>query len=420
MNMNTLIADADFDIRMFNAIKRTFPGVTTLGDLKNAMEANHNPRNFGEKTLAKVKEVLKLAETGETRIEEAPGNYMSDTSKYAYTVHAQIVLGAKMVEDGLYQMAKGFKIMRDEKLYKELGYKSFEEYCKTETGFERSMVYKCINIVERMPEKFVESIQQIGVAKLSLLSTLTDEQRDKITENTDLENTSVKELKRQIDELTGKNKKLSEENQELMTECDDIRNERDYFENELDDLKEEKRELELENKNLRDKPVETVTVPSDPKESEEYKKLEHEYDTLENAYMSRKEEIQKLKYEKLGLEEQLHKKTGELNNEEFERRIAEISAQFTTSAERQIAENNKANDALLRDRTEGMQAKIDVLTDKLADSENRVKELEEHIGERRMQGYFLPIDIDTFAELCEYCKDSKFADILYTAKLIKS
>lgn len=273
MNMNTLIVDADFDIRMFNAIKRAFPGVSTLGDLKNAMEANHNPRNFGEKTLAKVKEVLKLAETGETRIEEAPGNYMSDTSKYAYTVHAQIVLGAKMVEDGLYQMAKGFKIMRDEKLYKELGYDSFEKYCEVETGITRRQVYYFIDMAEKLPEDFVNTYSQIGVSKLKLLTALTDEQRDKITENTDLENTTVKELKRQIDELTGKNKKLFDENQQLMTECDGIRDERDYFENELDDLREKHTELELENKELRNKPVETVTetVPSDPKESEVYK-----------------------------------------------------------------------------------------------------------------------------------------------------
>ena len=131
--------------------------------------------------------------------------YMSENAKYAFTVHAQIVQGAQMVEDGLYLMAVGFKKMRDEKLYKELGYKSFEEYCETETGVSRKQVYQYIRIVEKIPEKeFVTpGLQNAGVKKLYMLSTLDDEQRAEITESTDLESTTVKELKAKIDELTG-------------------------------------------------------------------------------------------------------------------------------------------------------------------------------------------------------------------------
>ena len=73
--------------------------------------------------------------------------YMSENAKYAFTVHAQIVQGAQMVEDGLYLMAVGFKKMRDEKLYKEMGYDTFEKYCETETGLKRRQVYNYIAIV---------------------------------------------------------------------------------------------------------------------------------------------------------------------------------------------------------------------------------------------------------------------------------
>lgn len=138
--------------------------------------------------------------------------YMSENAKYAFTVHAQIVQGAQMVEDGLYLMAVGFKKMRDEKLYKELGYKSFEEYCETETGIKRRQVYNYISIVEKLPAEFVQSTAQIGAEKLNLLAKLDPEERDNIAENTDLESTTVKELKAKIEELKCENDILTEQN----------------------------------------------------------------------------------------------------------------------------------------------------------------------------------------------------------------
>lgn len=127
--------------------------------------------------------------------------HMSSSAQYAYNVHAQIVLGAQMVENGLYQMAKGFKIMRDDKLYKELGYKSFEEYCERGTGMTRRNVYHYISIIEKLPEDFVKSTSQIGSEKLRILAMLTDEKRAELTNNVDIETVTVKELKAQIEHM---------------------------------------------------------------------------------------------------------------------------------------------------------------------------------------------------------------------------
>ena len=129
--------------------------------------------------------------------------HMSSNAQYAYNVHAQIVLGAQMVENGLYQMAKGFKIMRDDKLYKELGYKSFEEYCERGTGMTRRNVYHYISIIEKLPEDFVKSTSQIGSEKLRILAMLTDEKRAELTNNVDIETVTVKELKAQIERMNG-------------------------------------------------------------------------------------------------------------------------------------------------------------------------------------------------------------------------
>lgn len=119
----------------------------------------------------------------------------------AVRVNAEIIAGAGMAQQGLYQMAQGFKKMRDGRLYKALGYKTFEEYCEKETGIKKSQVYNYIAIVEKLPAEIVHSGGQIGVKKLSMLATLSEEQREEI--GTDLESVTVKELKARIDELTG-------------------------------------------------------------------------------------------------------------------------------------------------------------------------------------------------------------------------
>lgn len=125
--------------------------------------------------------------------------------KYAEAVqcHAEILAGAEMAQQGLYRMATGFQRMRDKKLYKALGHSSFEEYCEKETGLKRSQVYNYISIVEKLPAEFVHSSGQIGVKKLSMLTTLTEEQRAEVERDVDLESTTVRELKARIDELTG-------------------------------------------------------------------------------------------------------------------------------------------------------------------------------------------------------------------------
>lgn len=157
-----------------------------------------------------------------------PVQIMSDNAQYAYNVHAQIIMGAQMVENGLYQMAKGFKIMRDDKLYKELGYKSFEDYCESATGIKRSQVYNYIKIVEKISEnEFVQPVGQIGMRKLLLLAAISEEQRAEIAGNTDLESTTVKELQAKIDELTGKHRALEDDYADLAVEADKLTAERD-------------------------------------------------------------------------------------------------------------------------------------------------------------------------------------------------
>ena len=129
------------------------------------------------------------------------------TSKYteAYNLNVRICVNAQIAQQNLYEVCKGLKEMRNGKLYKELGYSTFEDYTENEVGLSRFMAYKYAAIADI---KNVESIQQIGVTKLSLLAKLDEPQREEIQQNVDLESTSVRELKEKIDSLKKTNDRL--------------------------------------------------------------------------------------------------------------------------------------------------------------------------------------------------------------------
>lgn len=180
------------------------------------------------------------------------------TSKYteAYNLNVRICINAQMAQQNLYEVCKGLKEMRDGKLYKELGYQNFEEYCESEVGFTRQNAYKYIKVAEHLPQDFVNSGLQIGLKKLALLAKLDEPQREEIQQNVDLETTSVRELERQIKELKIKADKadmLSGRLDDMNENCDRISKQRDEAELRI-------RHLETEIKELESRPIE-VAVP---------------------------------------------------------------------------------------------------------------------------------------------------------------
>lgn len=264
----TPLEEMDLSVRTFNCLRRA--GITTIEHLTGmTREQFRSTLGLGSNCMNETEERMKelgLSFREETAVQK---QYMSDSAQYAYTVHAQIILGAQMVENGLYQMAKGFKIMRDEKLYKDMGYNSFEAYCETETGITRRQVYKYIAIIEKLPADFVNpGTQNLGVRKLYLLSTLDEEQRNEVVKTTDLESTTVKELQEKIRELTGQRdeeKRLKEDWQKQ------ARQEVDRSIKRIEDLNDTIAKLEREIKELESRPIDVTAV--DVKETDEYKEL---------------------------------------------------------------------------------------------------------------------------------------------------
>lgn len=155
----------------------------------------------------------------------------------AVALNQQIITAAALAQENLYRMCVLLKQMRDDKLYKELGYQNFEDYCEEEVGLKHSSVYNYISIIEKV--KNFQSIGKIGVTKLSLLASLSESQQEEIQQKVDVEDVSVRELKAEI-------AKLKEEKQKADKAAADADQRRMTVETDLLSVKSKNRSLSHE------------------------------------------------------------------------------------------------------------------------------------------------------------------------------
>lgn len=237
----------------------------------------------------------------------------------------RIKTSAQLAQQSLYDMCMGFKEMRDSRLYKELGYSDFGEYCEQETGFSRMNVYNYIRVAEKLPQDFVNSSLQIGVKKLTLLAKLSDEERTELAENIDLESTTVKELKAKIDILQNERDRAMKSNAEASHQVF-------MADKKVLEMKNKVTQLEAEIKELESRPIE-VAVETDSKEvanlkdamrrvdldwSEKYSKLE------EDSLKDRRELLQKAEQAEKDKQDKLSQLRAELDRTkaEYEKKLS--------------------------------------------------------------------------------------------------
>lgn len=237
----------------------------------------------------------------------------------------RIKTSAQLAQQSLYDMCMGFKEMRDSRLYKELGYSDFGDYCEKETGFSRMNVYNYIRVAEKLPQDFVNSSLQIGVKKLTLLAKLSDEERTELAENIDLESTTVKELKAKIDILQNERDRAMESNAVASHQVF-------MADKKVLEMKNKVTQLEAEIKELESRPIE-VAVETDSKEvanlkdamrrvdldwSEKYSKLEEDSLKDRRELLQKAEQTEKDKQDKLSqLREELDR-----TKAEYEKKLA--------------------------------------------------------------------------------------------------
>lgn len=268
---------------------------------------------------------------------------VSEQHKQAIELHQKIIVSANLAQQNIWDMCNGLKTMRDNKLYKELGYQNFEDYCENEVGMKRSNAYNYISIVEKINPENVQSIGQIGMTKLALLATISEPEQAEIAEKLDLENTTVKQLKAEIEKLKVEKSNLNDEKENLQNSNNYLKTDfKEVCQNkaEVDRLltKEQNRnsELEAKIKELESRPIEVaVAEPSDNERrlNETIKALEREnikhYDELEAEYRNNEKIVRKqLEDEK---QEALRKQ-----KEEYEERLQNVQTDDGSSDDKDV------------------------------------------------------------------------------------
>ena len=213
---------------------------------------------------------------------------LTEQRKAAVDLDQRIKTTAKALAENLFELCGMFYKMSSEKLYKELGYQNFAEYCESEVGIKRTQGFKYATIGESFTKQNVQStehFESLGTEKLYLLAKLDEPEREEIQQVVNVEDISVKELKAEIDRLKAANKKAESNLKSLQTELDNEKKSNEEllslrFDKERAEMQLKRTREELEEANdkitaLENKPAEIeIAVQEDTKSKETIKQLE--------------------------------------------------------------------------------------------------------------------------------------------------
>lgn len=200
----------------------------------------------------------------------------------ALQTHQRIMANGEICARSLYEVCKDLKKMRDEKLYEQLGYDTFDKYCENMAGIKARMAYYYISAYESLGATVLQSNANLGITKLELIARMNPVERAEGLYDGTFENMSVSEIK----ELIKKNKEMGEQIDLLQGQIDEMQttdniqedcNESAEENTELDDLRDE---IELLNKKLLEKDKQHEQELKDLREDVEYElreQIEEEY-----------------------------------------------------------------------------------------------------------------------------------------------
>lgn len=194
----------------------------------------------------------------------------------ALLTHQRIMANSEICARSLYEVCKDLKKMRDEKLYEQLGYDTFDNYCEGMAGIKSRMAYNYISTYERLGPSVLQSNANLGITKLELIAGMNPVERAEGLHDGIFENMSVSEIK----ELVKKNKEMGEQIDLLKEQLDEVQS--------TDNVSENCNESEgnTEVKDLKEK-IELLNEKLDEKDKQHEQKLKDLREELEKEYKSR-------------------------------------------------------------------------------------------------------------------------------------
>lgn len=222
----------------------------------------------------------------------------------AVEIDQRIKTTAKALAENLFDLCGLFYKMSSEKLYKELGYQNFADYCEKETGIHREQGRKYARIGGEFLDQNAQStwhFEALGTEKLYLLARLDEPEREEIQQTVNLEDVSVRELKAEIARL--KEEKAAAET--AMKTAEDERNKSSeelmtvQGEKELIKMQLERRQKALDAANekiteLENRPVEVaVQVQDNPEDKKAIQRLKNDLSEAKKSHTAAMEEQQR-------------------------------------------------------------------------------------------------------------------------------
>lgn len=290
---------------------------------------------------------------------------------YAMQVHESIIQQGTVAAQALMRMCQGLKKMRDEKLFRSLGYDDFDTYCEEMAHIRARQAYNYIATFERVGEEFLQSNASLGITKLELISRLPGDVAAEITEDGSAEKMSVREIKALVEE----NKRLTGQVALFEGELEKIREERDAGVMALEEAKCE----------LRDRPCQVVEKNLSAEQSEKLRaetKAEVEAEMKKQFAAELKEKVQKTtaKLEKTYTEQIKDAEKALAEKERLENTIKERDAE----AEKHREEVEKLKRELSVASGVGAEIRVyfDAAKDYFLKAINKIEELGEEERER--------------------------------------
>ncbi len=151
----------------------------------------------------------------------------------------------------VWAIGRDLRTMKAEKLFQELGYDTFEDYAEQEFQLKRRQAYTYISVYEKIGQNEpVQSTAQLGITKLSLLTTVDAEDRAEILAEHDVAGMTTKELEKLLEDykIQGEQLSLMEEKVEELESAQEtarkLEAERDEWLDEIREAQKTIKELE--------------------------------------------------------------------------------------------------------------------------------------------------------------------------------
>lgn len=296
----------------------------------------------------------------------------------AQAVHQDLMIQEQVAAQSLTQIAIDLKEIRDRRLYAELGYSDFAEYCENVTKTGKRQAYNLISLVEQYKIDDLSRLAYLGSTKLIALKSLGKEEREELIESGKAEELSVRELKEKIKELTDKNEQLRFEFTSV-TDSDKIT------------------QLETE---LKSKQVEMERVGRD--KDSRINSLQARLDNTGNAMRRTAEENEKLKLQIAELEKRpVEVAVAEPSAEDIAKIRAEVEAAARAEYDKKLADEKKKVQSIAHEEASGNSKEIFKIHLKNIQREfNEALELVSNASENERSSY-----IKAFRSVLNACGD---------------